>query len=153
MNEMHNNRYASISNRITTVNEPIHIRISETEVCFCLMTLAAIHAVQLHIIALVHGELWKTWDRSLHNRTKVISMYNTRCFDSSNWTSELHRMCHYVLTHVLYTLLTQCLNLRGKAVKEDWLFLGLLDPEDKTKHFSTTSATVQPAAPCHVLRD
>jgi hypothetical protein len=61
-------------------------------------------------------------------------------------------MCHYVLKQVFYMLPTQCLNLRGKVVKEDFLFLVLLDPEDKTKHFST-SATIQPKAPCHILHD
>ena len=55
MNEMQNNRYASISNSITTgshsgLNEPVHVRISEAEVCFYLMTLSAIHAAQLHMI-------------------------------------------------------------------------------------------------------
>lgn len=160
INETQNNRYTSISNSITTVKS---LRAqwthwyqdiwSEAELCFYLMTLSTIHAVQLHRIALVHGELWKTRDKSLHNWTKVLSMYKTWCSNSSYWTFELHRMCHYVLKQVLYMMPIQCLNVWGKVVKEDWLFLVLHDPEDKTKHFSATSATTQPTAPCHVLHD
>ena len=145
---------ASLQWSHSRLNEPVHIRTSEAQVCFHLMTLSAVHAVQLHMIAaLVHGELWKTQDRSLQGRAKVLSMYKTQCSDSTYWTFELCRMCHYVLMQLLYMLLTQCLNLRGTAVKEDWLFLGMLDPEDKTKHFSTTSVTTQPTAPWHVLHD
>jgi hypothetical protein len=89
------------------LNAPIHIRISEAEVCFYLMTLAVIHAVQLHMVALVHGELCNTQDRSLHSRTKALSMYKTQCSNSSYWTCQLHQTCHCVLTavteHVSYT--------------------------------------------------
>jgi len=63
MNEMQNNSYAPVSNNITTVKslraqQTIHIMISEAAVCFYLLTLSAIHAVQHHMTAaLVHAEL------------------------------------------------------------------------------------------------
>lgn len=129
------------------LNEPIHSRKSEAEVCVYLMTLSAIHAVQLHTIALVHGEMWKTRDRTLHSRTKVLSMYKTRCSNSSYWTYESHSKCHCDLTQVLYMLLTQCLNLRGKVVKEVWLFLVLLDSEDKTFLYNISSHSTNSTMP------
>jgi hypothetical protein len=124
MNGMQNNRHASISNSITIVQS---LRAQWTRSCQDIWsrslflfndTFSNSYCAHSHY-RLVHGEPWKTWDTSLHSRTKVLSMYKTRCSDSSYWTSELYRTCHCVLTQVLYILLTQCLNLRGKAVKED----------------------------------
>lgn len=159
MNETKNNRYASISNSITTVKL---LRAQWTHSCqdiwsrsLYLFNDAFSNSSCVSSHELVNGGVKDTRKKLAQPNQSTIHVQDPMLWQQL-W---LHRTCHHVVTQVLYTLQIWCLKLKGRAVKQEWLFLGLLDPADKTQYFfkneelfnkqhHAMSSTIQQMAGC-----